>query len=112
MDRPLLARDHVLRDGARRRAVQRLGHADVDARPARVSEAIPSPSTIDPTIDPQLAEWIEWLLKKDPKERPETAQEGWDKLEEIVIHLLGPRWRREARLPEDVEHLRRRSRSR
>src|SRR5580765_895991 len=69
-----------------------------------VSEAIPSPSTVDPTIDPQLGEWIEWLLKKDPKERPETAQDGWDKLEEIVIHLLGPRWRREARLPEDVEH--------
>src|SRR5262245_56246102 len=68
-----------------------------------VSETIPSPATIDPTIDPQLAEWIEWLLKKDPKERPETAQEAWDRLEEVVIHLLGPRWRREARLPEGDE---------
>ncbi len=63
-----------------------------------VSETIPAPSTINPSIDPQLGEWLEWLLKKDPKDRPPSAGEAWDKLEEIVIHLLGPRWRREARL--------------
>ena len=63
-----------------------------------VSETVPAPSTIDPSIDPQLGEWLEWLLNKDPKDRPASAGEAWDKLEEIVIHLLGPRWRREARL--------------
>jgi hypothetical protein len=67
-----------------------------------VSEPIPAPATIDPTIDPQLADWIVWLLKKDPKDRPEDAQVAWDKLEEIVIHLVGPRWRREARLQEEA----------
>ena len=66
-----------------------------------VSEPIPAPATVDPTVDPQLSEWLEWLLKKDPKERPADGQEAWDELEEIVIHLLGPRWRREARLPEE-----------
>src|SRR5262249_62348580 len=68
-----------------------------------VSEPIPAPATIDPTIDPQLAEWIEWLLKKDPKERPETAQEAWDRLEGGVIQLPRPRGRREGGLPEGDE---------
>ena len=66
-----------------------------------VSEPIPAPATVDPSVDPQLSEWLECLLKKDPKERPADGQEAWDGLEEIVIHLLGPRWRREARLPEE-----------
>ena len=69
-----------------------------------VSETVPAPSTIDPSIDPQLGEWMEKLLKKDPTERPKDAQEAWDKLEEIVIHMLGPRWRREARLPDGRVH--------
>jgi tRNA A-37 threonylcarbamoyl transferase component Bud32 len=69
-----------------------------------VSEAVPAPSTIDPSIDPQLSDWLENLLKKDPTERPKDAQEAWDKLEEIVIHMLGPRWRREARLPDGRVH--------
>ena len=41
-----------------------------------VSETIPAPSTINPSIDPQLGEWLEWLLKKDPKDRPPSAGEG------------------------------------
>ena len=44
------------------------------------------------------------LFTKDPAERPKDAQEAWDKLEEIVIHMLGPRWRREARLPDGRVH--------
>ncbi len=66
-----------------------------------VSEAIPAPSTVNPAIDPALSEWMEWLLQKDPAARPADAQKAWDRLEEIVIHLLGPRWRREARLLDD-----------
>ena len=35
-----------------------------------VSEPIPAPATVDPSIDPQLSEWLEWLLKKDPEGAP------------------------------------------
>ena len=69
-----------------------------------VSESVPAPATIDPSIDPQLGEWIMRLLQKDPQARPKDAQEAWDRLEEIVIHLVGPRWRREARLPDGAQH--------
>src|SRR5947209_6100973 len=65
-----------------------------------VNDPVPSPTTINPKLDPRLAEWIETLLHKDPKERPASADDAWDDLEEIVIGILGPRWRRDARLVE------------
>src|SRR5262249_11389692 len=39
-----------------------------------VSEAIPSPAAIDPTIDPQLPAWSDCPPKKDPKDRPPPPQ--------------------------------------
>jgi serine/threonine protein kinase len=63
-----------------------------------VSETIPPPKVVDPSIDPQLSDWLERILQKEPEARPKDAQEAWDRLEEVVIRLLGPRWRREARL--------------
>ena len=71
-----------------------------------VNEPPPPPRSVDPHIDPQLSEWIEWLLDKQPSARPAGAYEAWEALEEIILRLLGPRWRREARLLErspDVE---------
>ena len=53
---------------------------------------------IKPEVDPALSAWIDRLLVKDPAERPQSAIEAWNSLEDIVIRLLGPRWRREARL--------------
>ena len=34
------------------------------------------------------------LLVKDPEKRTQSAVDAWDEFEEIVIGLLGPRWRR------------------
>ena len=63
-----------------------------------VNDPPPPPRSINPDLDPQLAEWVEALLSKDPEGRPESATDAWDTLEEIIIGLIGPRWRRDARL--------------
>jgi hypothetical protein len=63
-----------------------------------VNEPIPPPREINPDLDPSLASWLERMLAKEPADRPPGAAAAWEELEEIVIALLGPRWRREARL--------------
>ncbi len=63
-----------------------------------VNEQIAPVKSIDPSIDQGVSDWVEALLVKDPKERTQSATEAWDELEEIVIGLQGPRWRRAARL--------------
>jgi serine/threonine protein kinase len=63
-----------------------------------VHEPVPSVLTVDPTIDPQLAAWLEKMLAKAPEERFQSADEAWVELEDVVLELIGPRWRREARL--------------
>jgi Protein kinase domain len=70
-----------------------------------VNEPIPPISTIDPSIDEAVSDWVARLLVKDPKERTQSANEAWDEYEEIVIRLLGPRWRRGARLTERAQQL-------
>jgi hypothetical protein len=65
-----------------------------------VNEPIPPARSINPAIDQEISDWVERLLIKDPKERTQSAGEGWDEFEEIIIGLLGPRWRRQARLTE------------
>src|SRR5918998_7359 len=63
-----------------------------------VNEPIPAVASIDPSIDQGLSDWVEALLVKNPQERTQSANEAWDDFEELIIGLLGPRWRREARL--------------
>ena len=65
-----------------------------------VNEQIPSVNSIDPKVDDEISDWIDRLLVKDPKQRTQSANDAWDEFEEIIIGLLGPRWRREARLRE------------
>jgi hypothetical protein len=65
-----------------------------------VNEQIPSVKSIDPKVDQEISDWIDRLLVKDPKQRTQSANDAWDEFEEIIIGLLGPRWRREARLRE------------
>jgi serine/threonine protein kinase len=62
----------------------------------------PIPPVIDsrPDLDPALSEWVARLLVKEPHARTASAALAWDELEEIVLELLGSRWRREARLPQ------------
>src|ERR1700754_324061 len=49
-------------------------------------------------VNERISDWIERLLVKEPTQRTQSAQDAWDDFEEIVLGLLGPRWRREARL--------------
>ncbi len=66
-----------------------------------VNERIPSPIELQPTLDPGLSHWIDSLLVKDPFQRVRHALVAWESLEEIVVRLLGPLWRRDARLLAD-----------
>jgi tRNA A-37 threonylcarbamoyl transferase component Bud32 len=55
-----------------------------------------------PDLDPELAGWVERLLGKAPGDRPPSAAEASEELEEIVLGALGPRWRRQSRLTDTL----------
>ena len=63
-----------------------------------VHEPVPSVRTVAPDVDEGIAEWLEKMLAKRPEDRFQSADEAWVELEDVVLDLLGPRWRREARL--------------
>jgi serine/threonine protein kinase len=65
-----------------------------------VNEPIAPVKSLRPEVDQRISDWIEKLLVKDPGSRTQNAQDAWDDFEEILLSLLGPRWRREARLVE------------
>jgi hypothetical protein len=64
----------------------------------QINEPVPHLTNVVPGVDPWVADWVAWLLAKDPAARPQSADEAWSALEEALIRLLGPRWRREAPL--------------
>jgi serine/threonine protein kinase len=66
----------------------------------QVSDPIPPVRSINPEIDEATSDWIGHLVAKDPAERTQSAEEAWDGFEEIVLNLVGPRWRRSAALLE------------
>jgi hypothetical protein len=72
-----------------------------------VHEPVPSVLTVSPEVDPAIAQWLERMLAKAPEERYQSADEAWVELEDVVLELLGPRWRREARLAVEQEEERR-----
>jgi predicted Ser/Thr protein kinase len=65
-----------------------------------VNEQIPPLVEVRPDVDPALSAWVDRLLVKEPADRTRSAPQAWDELEEIVLGVLGARWRREARLPD------------
>ena len=67
------------------------------------------PPPLPAGTDPRFAEWIMWLLGKEPASRPASADEAWERLEEIAVDRLGSYWRRSAALldPGEVGPLRR-----
>ncbi len=69
----------------------------------RIRDPIPEPVEANDSIDPALSDWVAGLLVRDPVERASSATAVWEDLEEIVIGLLGPRWRRDARLADEVD---------
>ena len=66
----------------------------------QVSDPIPPARSLNPEVDEGISSWIEGMLEKDPAQRTRSASDAWDAFEEIVIGLVGPRWRRTARVLE------------
>ena len=64
-----------------------------------VHEPIPPVRSVAPDVDPRIEAWLERMLAKDPAGRFPGAEAAWEALEDVVLELLGPRWRRAARLP-------------
>jgi hypothetical protein len=63
-----------------------------------VHEEVPSVRSVAPAVDPGVEAWLARMLAKRPEDRYAHADEAWVALEDVVLELLGPRWRREARL--------------
>jgi Protein kinase domain len=63
-----------------------------------LNEPAPPLRAANPDLDPALSAWVERLLAKAPEQRPPSAAEAWDDLDETVIRIAGPRWRRQSRL--------------
>lgn len=61
-------------------------------------EPLPAPRAARPDLDPRLEEWLCWMLRKDPAERPADAAEARRKLEAIAVDVVGPGWREGSRL--------------
>ena len=76
---------------------------------AHAHEAPPDPRGVQAGIDPELALWLLRMLEKDPADRPADADAAWQDLEEAVVRLCGPLWRRSARLPVADESTRERA---
>src|SRR5215210_7483913 len=64
----------------------------------QVSDPIPPARSLNPELDEGISDWIERLLVKDPRGRTQSAGKAWEEFEEIIIDLVGPRWRRSAPL--------------
>jgi hypothetical protein len=63
-----------------------------------VHEPVPPLAQQAPGAPAALTAWVEGLLEKNPRDRPQSSAEAWRTLEEIAVSQLGPYWRREARL--------------
>jgi DNA-binding beta-propeller fold protein YncE len=67
-----------------------------------VREPVPPLRSVAPEVDPRLAAWVERMLAKEPRGRPESATAAAAELEEAVTGVLGPRWHADSRLADDV----------
>src|SRR5262245_9811938 len=63
-----------------------------------LNEPVPPLSTARKGLPAPLCDWVERLLAKAPEDRPATAGEAADELDEIVGAVVGTRWRRQSRL--------------
>jgi serine/threonine protein kinase len=80
----------------------RLPFGDTDAPMAvllRHINEVPAPACAVANVDPRLSDWISVLMAKDPAARPQCAMDAWETLEELVLAVEGPRWRRGCALP-------------
>jgi serine/threonine protein kinase len=63
-----------------------------------VNEQVPPIATVRKDVAPALSGWLGRLLAKPPTDRFQSAEAAWEELEDVVIELFGPRWRRDARI--------------
>ena len=69
-----------------------------------VSDEPPSLASVRPDLPPGVVAWVHAMIAKYPAARPAGAAAAWDRLEGVVSDALGPRWRRDAAIPEpDVD---------
>jgi hypothetical protein len=61
-----------------------------------VNKAPPPLTELAPDVPEGVYRWVEWLLAKQAADRPASAAEAWESLEEIAVAELGPYWRRSA----------------
>ena len=72
---------------------------------AHVHQPPPPLADVAPETPVPLQRWVEWLLAKAPADRPASASQAWEALEEIAVAELGPYWRRSAAvMPPRSEH--------
>jgi tRNA A-37 threonylcarbamoyl transferase component Bud32 len=64
-----------------------------------INDSIPPVSSLVPGVDPVVSDWVAWMTQKDPADRPQSAGEAWEALEDAVTRVEGPNWRRAAALP-------------
>ena len=62
-----------------------------------ISDPIPD---LPAGTNPELAAWVKEMMAKDPSGRPRGARAAGNQLEEIIIDVAGPLWRREAPIGE------------
>jgi tRNA A-37 threonylcarbamoyl transferase component Bud32 len=67
----------------------------------QVNEQVPSLTELDGRFDPGLSDWVARMVSKEPSERPGSADAAANELEETLVAILGPRWRRDSRLDVD-----------
>jgi tRNA A-37 threonylcarbamoyl transferase component Bud32 len=65
---------------------------------SHVHKPPPPLAELAPDVPRRVCEWVEWLLAKAPADRPASADQAWDALEEIAVAELGPYWRRVAKV--------------
>jgi hypothetical protein len=71
----------------------------------QVNEPIEPLAGARPDLDPAICAWVDAMVAKDPADRPPRAGDAWLQLEDAILAVLGPRWRRQARLlatPDEV----------
>jgi len=64
-----------------------------------VQGEFPAPDVVDPSLDPRVARCIERLMAREPDDRPASPELAWRELEDAIVAILGPFWRRHAALP-------------
>ena len=71
-------------------------HADASVFARRHNEPIRPPLEVAPSLDPEVAAWLERMLAERPSDRPASAEAAWEELERSVARVHGGLWRRDA----------------